>query len=129
MIDDINTWYQDPSLHYLLAQTYSYRQMPYEAIASYTNTILLAPLKYPKAYIHRAENYYATGNYVAAIKDASACEKLLPRYDKVYWLRGRSYVKLGMTNKAMQEFSALVAISPKSQNAIKKFLAEANRKP
>lgn len=130
LLQSIQVWPNDVGLHLRLAQAFKYQGKYVETIVGYTNVINLdRKKKHPKAYLHRAEANYAIGNYAAAIKDASACEKLIPRYTKVYSVRGRSYAKIGMINEAMKDFATLLKISPGSKSSIESFLADLEKNP
>ncbi|MFN6560543.1 MAG: tetratricopeptide repeat protein [Nostoc sp. ChiSLP01] len=90
------------------------------AVSSFTQAIRLNP-KADKAYYHRANAYYALGNYQAAVADYSeVIRKNTGKFgfsSPAYWNRARAYEKLGEKYKAISDWTQVVSESPSSAEA------------
>lgn len=129
LTEGIRRWPNDVEFYYLRAKAHQYSGKGHEmdAIRDYTEVIRRNPKRYPKSYIHRAELFYGLGEYAYALKDATNCLKYIPGYDKVYWMRGQCYAKLGRYDLARAEFARLIKISPKHKEAVVNFLKSINQ--
>ena len=90
-----------------------------EAIRGYTRVIKLNPKYNPKAFWRRGECLYYLNNFQMAIKDYNNCLRLIPNYDRVYYLRAKAYAKLGLYRLAENDLKYLIKNHPKFSNSAK----------
>ena len=79
-----------------------------DAIRDYSIVIKLNPNGNftPKSYYMRGLCRYKFGLYALAIRDYNNCFRLRPNYYRAYFDRAKAYAKLGMIEKARNDYTA-----------------------
>ncbi|MBE9005163.1 tetratricopeptide repeat protein [Fortiea sp. LEGE XX443] len=87
---------------------------PLAAVSSFTQAIRLNP-KAEEPYYHRANAYYALGNYQAAVADyTQVISQNTGRFgfsSAAHWNRARAYEQLGEKQKAISDLTRLIGDS------------------
>ena len=94
------------------------KQLPDDAIASYTKAIELKP-DYAQAYTNRGAAYLLKELYDKAIADSTKAIELNPKIDTAYQNRGRAYRGKGLYKQAMADFQEALAPNPMDPTVLK----------
>jgi tetratricopeptide (TPR) repeat protein len=97
-------------IYYNRGLAFSKNKRNKEAIADFSKAIELH--QYSKAYAARANTYYEEQNYTAAIDDAGKALNKDPKNVRALYVLGNTYNDLNQLEKSLQNYNAVIALSP-----------------
>jgi len=76
----------------------------------------------PKAFWRRGACYEKMNQYALAIRDYTDCLTLMPNYDRVFFMRGKAYGKLGMIKEAAIDLKRAAELNKAYRPAVRDIL-------